>query len=156
MGRGAHWAPARLLSTDVAVMAVGLGSLAMIRGLDYSTGNDAMVRAPLPGTEPALVGIEAAFPLWIWGAAILTGSTTLLGGVLLRRHFPIWLGHVILCAIYAALCVGLTVGYLDRPWLDGIRSGTGLALPALMHYLLWWRMGARPSIGKGADDALAA
>lgn len=156
MRGAARWAPARLLSADVMVMAVGLGSLAMIRGLDYSTGRDAAARAPLPGTEPALVGIEAAFPLWIWGAAILVGATTLLVGVLFRLHFTIWLGHVILCAVYAALCVGLTFGYLDRPWLDGIRSGTGLALPALMHYLLWWRMGARPSIGKGADDALTA
>jgi hypothetical protein len=63
-------------------------------------------------------------------------------GMLNRWHAFVWTGHVILCLAYAGLCVGLVFGYLDRPWFDGIRSGTGLAL---LHYLLWWRMGFRPA-----------
>ncbi|MFC5676080.1 hypothetical protein [Aeromicrobium endophyticum] len=146
----ARWRPARLLIADVVVLTIGLTSVAAIRGFDYSTGDDSRARGPKPGVESALVGIEAAFPLWTWGLMLGAGVAFLIVGMTCRWHSFVWTGHVILCFAYAGLCAGLVAGYLDRPWFDGIRSGAGLALPALLHYLLWWRMGFRPVETEGA------
>lgn len=133
--------------------------VAIIRGLDYVTGNDSRLsRAILNPAGPeleaprsALVGVETAAPLWIWGVLLLVPAYVVLVCVTVRRipgrHTLIWCGHVALSAVYLGLTVGLGVGYIDRPWLDGIRSASGLLVPTGVHALLWWRMGWRPSAG---------
>lgn len=138
------WRPARLLRIDMVYISVVLLITASARGIDYCTGNDSGARSPAPGQKSILVGIEAAFPLWMWGVMILTASTLLGLGILRGWHAYVWVGHVLLSAFYTALCFGLLPGYLDRPWADGIRNAIGLILPAMLHYLLWWRMGPKP------------
>ncbi|KQY58307.1 hypothetical protein ASD11_01175 [Aeromicrobium sp. Root495] len=151
-----RYAPARLLGADVRIVSLALAATATVRAYDYLTGHDTQARPPQPGQTPVLVGIEAAAPLWLWGLGILAGTTALCVGIyVLRAHFLVWAGHVWLFAVYLALTIGLTAGYLDRPWLDGVRSGAGLALPTVLHCLLWWRMGPHPVMVKEAASARA-
>ncbi|MFW6776059.1 hypothetical protein ACOACO_17380 [Nocardioides sp. CPCC 205120] len=147
------WQVARLTRIDVVRLTWLLFALALVRGFDYVTGDDARLAQPPPeplgtvlGYSPrsALVGVEAAFPLWIWGALILLAVSLLAVGLLGRWHRYVWLGHVVLSAAYTGLAIGLAYGYFERPWLDGIRSASGLVLPACLHTLLWWRMGPKP------------
>jgi hypothetical protein len=140
----ARWKPARLRRFDLVVITLGLWLTATIRGLDYITGDDSGARPPKPGQTNVLVGIEAAFPLWMWGVIILTGTALLGVGVIRSWHAYVWWGHVILAAVYLALTVGLLPGYLGREWFDGIRGASGLILPTVLHSLIWWRMGRRP------------
>jgi hypothetical protein len=148
-----RWQPARLRRNDLTLISLLLLTTALSRGLDYLTGTDSNARGPKPGVPSVLVGIEAAFPLHWWGAAIVIGVALLVVGMGRRWHFPVWAGHVVLSAIYAALCIGLLAGYLERPWLDGIRGATGLILPFGLHTLIWWRMGPRPVLEtRSLDD----
>lgn len=146
-----RWQVATLTRIDVVRLTWLLWGLGVVRGLDYGTGADTAIAAGTPapafvGHAPvsALVGIEAAFPLWIWSILILTSSGLLLVGLVRRWHSWVWVGHVALSALYLALSLGLAYGYLDRPAFDGIRTATGLLFPASLHALLWWRMGPVP------------
>lgn len=140
----ARWQPARLRPVDVSLVTTLLCITAAFRGLDYLTGDDANARGPKPGTESALVGIEAAAPLFVWGIAIIGGVLLIIVGMRRRWHVYVWCGHVLLSAVYLALASGLLPSYLDRTWFDGIRSATGLLLPTGLHLLLWFRMGPKP------------
>jgi hypothetical protein len=152
------WQVAQLTRVDVVRLTWLLWAVALIRGADYATGNDgswpAPIAVPLGQAPPsALVGIEAAFPLWVWAAMIITSCAVLLLGMLRRWHAWVWAGHVALSAIYLGLSVGLLVGYLDRPWFDGVRNSTGLLVAMALHALLWWRMGPAPVTPPTAPDA---
>lgn len=150
------WRPARLRPFDILLITIALWVTATIRGLDYLTGDDAGARPPRPGQTNALVGIEAAFPLWLWGISMVIACTLLGLGVLRGWHAYVWWGHVLLSVIYTGLCVGLIPGYLDRSAFDGIRSASGLLLPVVVHFLIWWRMGRRPIDPWRTADATAA
>lgn len=143
-----RWSPARLLVLDVVFITAILATTAGVRAWDYLTGEDASARSSVPGKPSVLIGIEAAFPLMWWGLAIGVGVVLVSIGILTRSHLPVWIGHVILSALYTGLAVGLIGGYLDRPSFDGIRNGVGLLLPAALHALLWIRMGPQPVIRK--------
>lgn len=151
-----RWQVAQLTRIDVVRLTWLLWVVALIRGLDYATGHDdawpTPVAVPL-GHAPktALVGIEAAFPLWAWAPMFLTACLVLLVGITRRWHAWVWAGHVALACLYLGLAVGLMAGYAERPWLDGIRNSTGLLVAAALHALLWWRMGPRP-VGLGSEN----
>lgn len=147
------WRPARLRRIDLVNVTVVLVITSGVRGLDYVTGEDSGARTPKPGQRPVLVGIESAFPLWVWGMLTLTGTALLIVGMIRSWHVYVWAGHVILSAVYAALCVGLLPGYFHREWFDGIRSAAGLLLPTALHSLIWWRMGPKPIEGWAGHDA---
>lgn len=144
-----RWQVAVLTRVDVVRLTWLMWSVAVVRGLDYGTGHDdawpPAVATPL-GHVPksALVGIEDAFPLWIWAAMFLAACAVQLVGMVRHWHAWVWLGHVALSALYLGLAVGLLVGYAERPWFDGIRNSTGLLVAMALHALLWWRMGPAP------------
>lgn len=140
----ARWRPARLRPFDVGLVTLLLIVVAAFRGLDYLTGDDSGARSPQPGKPSALVGIEAAAPLHLWGWLIILGVALIAVGMWRRWHFPVWVGHVVLFATYLGLCVGLLPAYLGRSDFDGIRTATGLIVPVGLHLLLWFRMGPRP------------
>lgn len=154
--RPVPWVPARLLRLDVRVLTVVLLATATVRSFDYMTGHDADTRGPQPGVPNALVGIEALFPLYVWGLLMLTSITVLAVGMVSKWHAYVWWGHVLLCALYTGLCAGLVYGYLQRDDFDGIRTGAGLALPASLHLLLFLRMGRRPANPWRTVDGRAA
>lgn len=146
-----RWQVAQLTSVDVVRLTWLLWGVALVRGADYATGHDDAWPAPVAaalGHHPrsALVGIEAAFPLWVWAAIITTACVLQLVGMVRHWHAWVWAGHVLLSATYLGLSVGLMYGYVDRPWLDGIRNGVGLIIPVALHTLLWWRMGPAPVV----------
>ena len=135
------WEPVRLPIGDVLLVLCAMSFQAWVRGLDYGTGND--------GTRThALYIVEQTFPpfgLKAWSALFLTGALVLAGGILLRRHFVVWLGHAVLWITYFALGIGLAVqSFNTPPWFDGIRNATVLTTVIVLHFLMWFRMGPRP------------
>lgn len=147
--RPRRWQVAQLTRVDVVRLTWLLWAVGLVRGLDYATGQDEAWPAPIAtplGHVPksALVGIEAAFPLWAWGALVLAACSVQLVGLLARWHAWVWAGHVMLAAVYIGLAIGLFVGYAERPWFDGVRNSTGLLVAFALHVLLWWRMGPAP------------
>jgi len=141
-----QWLPVKLGPADTSIISAVVAGVALVRALDYVTGADAhrVATTRSDNGAPALVGIEGAFPLWIWAILLSVGALTLLGGMATRRHFPVWLGHTILAIVYAGLCAGLLVGYLGVPSLDGVRGAVTLLFPAVFCPLVAMRMGARP------------
>lgn len=137
-----RWAPVRLGAADTTVLSVALVIIGLIRAYDYLTGPD--VWDDEISHKPYLVGIEGAFPLWIWGVAILLSVAVLITGMVRRWHFWVFLGHCMLGIIYAGLTVGLFVGYMDKEALDGVRGAVAMLTPAIYCLIVAVRMGAKP------------
>lgn len=115
---------------------MGLIVASGVRAGDYATGAD---------DSGGLVSvIEAAAPLSVWAAVIGAGALLLAVGMLLRRHGMVWAGYGILWIVYLLLTVGVMLGALDAPNLDGVRGAGPLLVMTLLHFLLWLRTGARP------------
>lgn len=147
--RPRRWQVAQLTRVDVVRLTWLMWAVAMVRGLDYGTGHDdvwpAAVASPLGHVPPTvLVGIEAAFPLWVWSIMFLAAGTTQLIGMVRHWHAWVWAGHVAFSVLYLGLAIGLFAGYAERPWFDGVRNSTGLLVAMALHALLWWRMGPAP------------
>lgn len=141
-----RWLPVRLGPADTTNISVILAIGAFIRAYDYLTGDDAWHRASRAeqASSPSLVGIEAAFPLQIWGVALALGAIIMLVGMVRRRHLPVFIGHAFLSVIYLGLFVGLMKGYVGIPQFDGIRGAVGLLVPATYCFVVSIRMGVRP------------
>ncbi|MGP6175450.1 hypothetical protein [Corynebacterium sp. A21] len=89
---------------------------ALIRGIDYFTGDRTDV-------TQSLTVVEAALPIQAWGALLITGSVTFLFGIVRRRHGPIITGSVLLMAVYGALAAGMAIAMVGRGWpWDGYRT----------------------------------
>lgn len=125
-----RWFPAPYTEGMRWGLTIAFALQAFIRGLDYTFGDD--------GQSDRVSSFERALPLQAWGYLFLTGFLLLTIGMVLRRQTPIWLGHSVLGTTYAAIAAGLIVQSLGAPFLDGIRSGSGLLLAAGVHTTLGW------------------
>lgn len=105
---------------------------AVSRAYDYATGVDGVAAAP----NSTLAGVERAFPLGIWAAALATGAALVLLGMLGRWNAVVAIGSIVLALVYGGLTVGLAVESLSRPGFDGIRGATGLIPPAVWHAVM--------------------
>lgn len=139
--RPGSWEPGRLNLVDSIALTGALAFLAFIRGFDYLTPKSSQVPP-----SPALSAIEQAFPLWVWGLGFAVPAILLALFTVLRIHRGVWFGHWILAVVYFALVVGLGGEYITRPWFDGIRSATAMALPMGLHILIAVRTGWRPPL----------
>lgn len=124
------------MRSDVRNLSIALAVIAALRGADYLTPR------AVAGTG-ALSQIEAAAPLWVWSAGFLLGALGL-GVGMLRSHRLVWAAHWLLAAIWTVFVIGFGLEYVQRPWLDGIRSIGTMALPAGLHLLLALRGGISP------------
>lgn len=138
-----RWRPAKLGPADTTVLSLIVGMVTLIRGYDYLTGDDVWRRAA-GEAPPALVGVEGAFPLWVWGIVFTVSSLVLFVGMAKRWHFWVFLGHAVLGLFYAGLLVGLMAGYLSVPNFDGIRGAAGTAMKSAYCLIIASRMGSRP------------
>lgn len=131
------WEPVKLGPADTTILSIALLAAAIVRALDYSTGSDAI-------GAPGLAGIEEAFPLWAWSAALLGGCAVLASGMIARRHLQVFLGHSLFAVIYTGLFVGGSADHFSIDRLDGIRSAVSLAVPATYSTIVAIRMGVKP------------
>jgi len=139
-----RWRAATFIRMDVMLVASFLASTATIRGADYISA----YFSHRPSTA-SLRLIEAAFPLWVWGAWFLTGAVVLIAGMYFRIHPVVFIGHCILFVAYATLGVAL---FLTLPSFippTGIRTSFGMLIPAALHFLYAFRMGPRPLTHEG-------
>lgn len=134
--RPGSWEPGRFGLYDSIGITCVLVIISLVRGYDYLT--------PDSVPTPALSVVEQAFPIHVWGLAFTLPAVLLATAVLARIHAGVWAGHWLLGIAYVALAVGLGAEYTSRPWLDGIRSAAGMALPATIHIGVAIRTGWRP------------
>lgn len=137
MKRGSWRAP-RLTGIDVVVIICSLITQGVIRSWDYSTGDDQIASS--------LSLIEDAFPLVVWGAILGSLIITLTVGMWLRVHMLVWATHGLLGVVYFTLMVGMIIAVFSNnpfPW-DGIRGGSILLTPCILHVLLAIRTGPKP------------
>lgn len=130
------WEPARLGLSDSIGITLLLTLVGLMRGFDYLT--------PKTTASPALSLVEAAFPLWVWGVMFAAPSVFLAVSALARVHAGVWIGHWLLVIAYVGLATGLGAEYVQRPWLDGIRTVGALFVPLALHGLVAFRTGWRP------------
>ena len=130
------WEPARLGLSDSIGITLLLTLVGLMRGFDYLT--------PKTTASPALSLVEAAFPLWVWGVMFAAPSVFLAVSALARVHAGVWIGHWLLVIAYVGLATGLGGEYVQRPWLDGIRTVGALLVPLALHGLVAFRTGWRP------------
>ena len=130
------WEPARLGLSDSIGITLLLTLVGLMRGFDYLT--------PKTTASPALSLVEAAFPLWVWGVMFAAPSVFLAVSALARVHAGVWIGHWLLVIAYVGLATGLGAEYVQRPWLDGIRTVGALLVPLALHGLVAFRTGWRP------------
>lgn len=127
-----QWVAPRLRGRRSTVLMLMFCAAALVRAIDYATGVDGVAATP----NSALGGIERAFPLGVWAAALAVGAGLVLVGMFGRWSHIVALGSALLGGVYFGLSVGLSVEYLGQPWLDGIRDAAGLAVPVVWHFIV--------------------
>lgn len=140
------WRPARLTLKDQMFLTWVSLAFITVRSFDYLTGEDKPAPPP-PGHKPrptSLTIIEAALPVWLWGAVLLVGVALCAGGIRLKQHKAVWTGHMVLAFVGTVLAVSVILSVAGREWLDGIRSAGPLMFASLYHWLLWYRTGPTP------------
>lgn len=128
------WVPARFTGRDSAWIMVALVYQALVRGLDYVTGEE-----PTKYTS----ALEQATPVPFVGALLILGGLTLAVGVVTRRHLVVWIGHGGLAILYLSMSFAFYYAAAQHG-LDGIRSGAQLTVVTLIHIIAWARMSPNP------------
>jgi hypothetical protein len=125
MRRGS-WRPGEFDYRLVIAFGVMIYLEALVRGLDYVTGD-------LPHTTSSLTFVEQAMPLWAWGIlCIVAGGGSLVG--LLGRWYPVLIGCALVGgASYFTLSLGLAAKAYER-YGDGFRT----PVMFLMFSLIWF------------------
>ena len=96
------------LPADVSAIIVALlAGQAMIRGVDYLTGDRET-------TTTSLTVVEQAMPLWAWGVFCVIGGGLVLGGMWRKYAEPVIIGSIVLMATYGALSWGLFLKMVKR------------------------------------------
>lgn len=95
---------------------------------------------------PLLV-VENTMPLHAWSIFFITFGLLTLVGLIIRRHFLVWLGHSVLALLHGSLAIGIFIQVAQIPYWDGIRVGSVLMLPTTFHLVMATRMGPRPLMG---------
>lgn len=119
---------------------------AAVRGVDYLF--------PAEAPASALGLIERAAPLWVWGALFIVGAVIVVVGLLADSLPSVFLGHVGLASLYAAIGFGqFAYRYPDHGFV-GIRTAFGLAVGAAgIHLVLSWVAWTQFKNGRAARHA---
>ena len=135
--RRGSWQPARMRRGDHVTMMVALVLVALIRGLDYTFGND---------TWPAKDFMLEAAPAEVWGACgFLAGALVLTVGFIRKRHILVYIGHGWLAIAYGLNALALfLVAAPNAPFFDGVRGAGAAAFVALVHIIAALRTGVAP------------
>lgn len=135
--RRGSWRPARFRRCDHIVLMVALILVALIRGLDYSFGDDIWAAKDFM--------LEVA-PAEVWGVCgFLAGALVLTIGVIRQRHLLVYIGHGWLAIAYSLNALALfLVATPNPPFFDGIRGAGATAFVALVHIISALRTGTAP------------
>lgn len=124
MTRLARYQPPSIPPQVLVGLVVVFATLSFAQGLDYLIGDD--------DRSQSLVVLRALGRLELWGTVIMVAAASVLAAYALRRHFLIWLSHVVMAAVY--LCVTVTVA--QSVWL----IGDGWAVLVLPLAALAWHL----------------
>lgn len=91
----------------------------LVRGVDLIAGDS-------PSTARRLGVVEAAAPLWLWGALLITGALLGFGSMIFRRGQGVFAGHLI---GWVALW-GLSVGVISDVYLRA-EIGLEVVIPSV-------------------------
>ncbi len=84
---------------------------------------------------------------YAWAVAFAAGVVFLIVGLVARLHYAVWLGHGLLGTTYTALLFGMLIyAWINPAHLisQDLRWIGALGPVALLNWLLWLRMGAKP------------
>ena len=104
----AKWQIAALTTPDVIAIKLALAVMAAVRASDYAS-------AMTVGPEGGLL-VEQAMPLHVWAVLFWAVSFLILTGIAARKHFVVWLGHMIGMSAYAGLTVGAVLAAFGGVW----------------------------------------
>lgn len=105
------------MTRETAIIIVwAMSAETMLRGIDYVMGDG-------PNVTRSLTFIEAAAPLWFWGALGLVAATCTTYGLIRRQYEPVIAGATLGFSLYATFGVGLSATVFERGWPpDGFRT----------------------------------
>lgn len=101
------WTPGHFRPTIALGGKMVLLAAMMIRGIDYAAGDSG-------DTARRLATVEAAAPLWAWGAAFCAASVMGFLGMLLHRREMVFQAHLAGWALYWALGFGIIIDVMGR------------------------------------------
>lgn len=93
--------PAKLVLTITLLFL----PLSLLRGVDW-----AFIREP--GTVSQLM-LDNSVGLHTWGLGLIAGNSFLLAAYALGRHFLVWTGHGVLCALYLGISLTTLSSVVD-------------------------------------------
>lgn len=118
-------------------MMVALVAVAVIRGMDYTFGDD---------TWAAKDFMLAVAPAEVWGlCGFLAGALVLAVGFVRKHHLLVYIGHGWLAIAYSLNALALfLVAIPNFPFFDGVRGAGATAFVALVHIISALRTGSTP------------
>ncbi|WP_146183402.1 hypothetical protein [Corynebacterium liangguodongii] len=119
----AQWTPGALIPGNALAAQVALLAIAIIRGLDYGTGES-------EDTARRLGAVEQAAPMWLWGLLFTTAAAVAFCAMAWRWSAGIVAGHTALAGLYAAVGVGIVFDVLARSEHSGGQPTWLLIIPA--------------------------
>lgn len=96
MTRLARYQPPSIPPQVLVALVVVFAVLSFGRGLDYAVNGD---------VAQSLVVLNALGNLHLWGVMIMLAATAVLTSYALRRHFLIWLAHVLMAGLQLGIAV---------------------------------------------------
>lgn len=97
-----HFRPAIILGGKMVLLVA-----MMVRGIDYAAGDSG-------DTARRLATVEAAAPLWAWGAAFCVASALGFLGMFLHRREMVFQAHLAGWALYWSLGFGIIIDVMGR------------------------------------------
>lgn len=101
------WVPGHFRPTITLAGKLVLLVAMMVRGIDYAAGDSG-------DTARRLATVEAAAPLWVWGAVFIVAASLGFLGMILHRREMVFQAHLAGWAFYWALGIGVIIDVLQR------------------------------------------
>lgn len=118
MTRLARYQPPSIPPQVLVGLVVVFATFSFVRGLDYAIGEEQQAQS--------LIVLRALGHIEAWGWLIMAAAANVLIAYALRRHFLIWLSHVLIAALY--LCV--TVAVAQAIWKLDVGGWAAIVAPA--------------------------
>lgn len=131
MNDRANWTLGAQMPGVVLNAQIALLIMAIIRGLDYGTGES-------EDNARRLGVVEMAAPIWLWGLLFTVAASTVFIAIAWRWAAGITVGHVALSALYAAIGVGIVIDVYKRAETHSGQFTYLLAIPAVTVIAVLW------------------
>lgn len=102
-----NWTPGHFRPTITLAGKLALMVAMMVRGIDYAAGDTV-------DTARRLATVEAAAPLWLWGASFCLAATLGFVGMIIHRREMVFQAHLAGWALYWALGIGVCIDVYGR------------------------------------------